>query len=160
MQQLRPAPSGAFSPTSTEASVDSSAPILRRSSESWPTFGTKDESPGWLKDNDYIIGAHAMPTYSYKGSFRLWGCLHMETMNIWTHLVGGAAFITAEIAMYKLAVSKSLGLTIGDRFSVGMSLTSGALCFALSTTFHTLRSHSYSVHHFWGRLDMVSAYSP
>ena len=40
-----------------------------------------------------------MPAYSYRRSFRLWRCLHMETMNIWTHLVGSVAFIVAGIAL-------------------------------------------------------------
>lgn len=96
-----------------------------------------------------------MPTYSYKRSFRLWRCLHMETMNIWTHLVGSAAFIATGITLYNYAVySKALSLTAGDKFAFGISITSAALCFGLSTTFHTLRSHSYHVHHFWGRLDI------
>ena len=54
----------------------------------WPRIATRDEIPGWLRDNDYIIRGHPMPTFSYKKSFRLWRCLHMETMNIWTHFLG------------------------------------------------------------------------
>jgi hypothetical protein len=49
----------------------------------WHTITTKDQIPGWLRGNDYIVGGHPMPTHSYKRSFRLWRSLHMETMNIW-----------------------------------------------------------------------------
>ncbi|KAF2274460.1 HlyIII-domain-containing protein [Westerdykella ornata] len=147
-----------LSPTSrnTDSSFGSASPILAKHNNDpyWPTIATKDEIPGWLKDNDYIIGGHPMPTYSYKRSFRLWRCLHMETMNIWTHLIGSGAFVAAGIILYNHAVSRSLYLSVGDKFAFGIQMTAGAICFALSTIFHTLRSHSYNVHHFWGRLDI------
>lgn len=120
----------------------------------WPLIVTKDLIPGWLRDNDYIIGGHPMPTYSYRHSFRLWRCLHMETMNIWTHLVGCTLFVATGVGLSSYARSYSLSVSTGDKFAFGISITSAALCFALSTTFHTLRSHSYHVHHFWGRLDI------
>jgi adiponectin receptor len=143
--------------TTTNASILSSAPILHGKKDKgpyWPTIGTKDDIPTWLQDNDYIVGGHPMPTYSYQRSFRLWRCLHMETMNIWTHLIGGVAFIGAGITLHRYAVSKSLDLTTGDKFAFGISMTAAAMCFGLSTTFHTLRSHSYDVHHRWGRFDI------
>ena len=122
----------------------------------WPTIATKDDIPGWLRDNEYILTGHPMPTYSYRRSFRLWRCLHMETMNIWTHLVGSVAFLSAGVGLY--VHSKSLlpkwEPSGGDLFAFGISILSAALCFALSTTFHTLRSHSYNIHHFWGRMDI------
>ncbi|KAF2501316.1 Hly-III related protein, partial [Lophium mytilinum] len=120
----------------------------------WPIFASKDTIPIWLRDNDYIVGGHSMPTYSYKRSFRLWRCVHMETMNIWTHLIGSVAFVTTGSTLYNYAASKSLILSAGDNFAFGISITAAAACFGLSTTFHTLRSHSYNVHHSWGRLDI------
>ncbi|QIX01426.1 hypothetical protein AMS68_006943 [Peltaster fructicola] len=121
----------------------------------WPLIATKDQIPAWLRDNDFIITGHPMPTYSYARSFRLWRCLHMETMNIWTHLLGSAGFVVLGLSGYALGRTwTSSTLTPGDRFAFGLSLTSAALCFGLSTTFHTLRSHSYHVHHFWGKMDI------
>lgn len=121
----------------------------------WPTIANKDQIPGWLRDNDYIITGHPMPTYSYMKSFRLWRCLHMETMNIWTHFLGSAAFIATGFTLYGHASSLPVPkLQTGDKFAFGISLTAAAVCFGLSATFHTLRSHSYNVHHFWGRMDI------
>jgi len=122
----------------------------------WPAIATKDQIPGWLRDNDYIVGGHPMPTYSYKRSFRLWRCLHMETMNIWTHFLGSAAFVAAGFTLYNYArASSSLKLSMGDTFAFGISITAAAVCFGLSATFHTLRSHSYNIHHLWGRMDIL-----
>lgn len=78
----------------------------------------------------------------------------METMNIWTHIFGCIAFVIIGIVLHNHASAESLQPTIGDKFAFGISITTGAVCFGLSTTFHTLRSHSYNVHHFWGRLDI------
>jgi len=121
----------------------------------WPSIATKDQIPGWLRDNEYIITGHPMPTYSYRRSFRLWRCLHMETMNIWTHLLGFAAF--AAVGFYLYGHTRTLSTlkpSSGDLFAFGVLITSAVLCFGLSATFHTLRSHSYNVHHFWGRMDI------
>lgn len=121
-------------------------------SASWPLIGTKDQIPQWLRDNDYIFTGHPMPTHSYRRSLRLWRCLHMETMNIWTHLVGSAGFAFG----IGLLVHGHNGIVMhrGDYFAFGSSLIAATVCFGLSAAFHTLRSHSYHVHHFWGRMDI------
>ncbi|KAF2689298.1 hypothetical protein K458DRAFT_439670 [Lentithecium fluviatile CBS 122367] len=90
----------------------------------WPVLATKDDIPAWLQNNEYIITGHPIPANSYKLSFHLWRCLHMETMDIWTH---------------------STGMKTGNAFAFGIFLSSAALCFALSAAFYTLRSHSYKV---------------
>ncbi|TKX27627.1 putative ADIPOR-like receptor 1 [Elsinoe australis] len=125
-------------------------------SQYWPEIVSKEDIPGWLRDNDYLLTGHPMPTYSYRKSFRLWRCLHMETMNIWTHLLGSASFIAAGIGLYRTSITSSMGsLGTGDKFAFGISITAATVCFGLSTTFHTLRSHSYNVHHFWGKMDIL-----
>ena len=122
----------------------------------WPLIASKDDIPEWLRDNDYIINGHPMPTYSYRRSFRLWQCLHMETVNIWTHFLGSAAFVTISVTFYQYtSASRGLSWSRGDLFAFGISLFAAAVCFGLSATFHTLRSHSYNVHHFWGKMDIL-----
>jgi Predicted membrane protein, hemolysin III homolog len=114
----------------------------------WPNIGNKEQIPGWLRDNYYILEGHPMPTYSYKRSLRLWRCLHMETMNIWTHLLGSITFIAVGFSLNRsVSLSKELGFTTGDVFAFGSFLASATICFGLSAGFHTLRSHSYNMHH-------------
>ncbi|GAM88240.1 hypothetical protein ANO11243_062730 [Dothideomycetidae sp. 11243] len=139
------------------ASGGSSSPLNKPGlSLYWPLIGTKDKIPGWLRNNDYIVTGHPMPTYSYRKSFRLWRCLHMETLNIWTHLVGTAGFVAAAMSLHHFGFGQAhVAMTTGDRFAFGLSMTAAAVCFGLSTTFHTLRSHSYNVHHLWGKMDIL-----
>ncbi|CAG7920203.1 unnamed protein product [Penicillium olsonii] len=117
----------------------------------WPSIASKDQIPGWLRDNDYILKGHPMPTYSYQRSFRLWRCLHMETMNIWTHLLGSLGFTAVAFTL----IAKGLDFSCGDTFAFGAFLASVTICFGLSAGFHTLRSHSYKIHHLWGKMDIL-----
>ena len=145
-------------PASLIPPADRDAPNLGKRSgrqSYWPSIGTKDQIPGWLRDNDFIIDGHPLPTYSYLRSLRLWYCLHMETMNIWTHLIGSVAFVATGFTFFKFTADHTtLQLSTGDNFAFGLSLASAVICFGLSATFHTLRSHSFHVHHFWGRMDI------
>ena len=122
----------------------------------WPRIANRDDLPKWLRDNDYILTGHPMPTHSYKKSYRLWRCLHMETMNIWTHIFGSTAFIATGIGLMSYARNSTpFQPSVYDILAFGSSITSAAMCFGLSATFHTLRSHSYDVHHFWGKMDIL-----
>ncbi|OBT39968.1 hypothetical protein VE00_09995 [Pseudogymnoascus sp. WSF 3629] len=42
----------------------------------------------------------------------------------------------------------------GDKLAFGSSIAVATVCFGLSATFHTLRSHSHKVHHFWEKMDI------
>ena len=143
--------------SSESRNVDSPATSKKPDSDSyWPTIGSKEQIPAWLRDNDYILEGHPMPTYSYLKSLRLWRCLHMETMNIWTHLLGSMAFIAVSFALKHFAsASKNFNFTRGDLLAFGSFLASATICFSLSAGFHTLRSHSYNIHHLWGRMDIL-----
>lgn len=146
-----------YQPMSSDKKDDTAHPadrsIEQPSNNYWPTIAHRDSIPKWLRDNDFILTGHPMPTNSYPKSFRLWRCLHMETMNIWTHFLGSAAFVaTGAMLYYEIKQTKP---TTGDIFAFGASISSAAICFGLSATFHTLRSHSYNVHHFWGKMDIL-----
>ncbi|CAJ2506534.1 Uu.00g006640.m01.CDS01 [Anthostomella pinea] len=121
----------------------------------WPQIGTKDQIPIWLRDNDFIIFNHPLPTNSSRRSLRLWRCLHMETLNIWTHALGSLSFLAVGIfflSNYAHAPDNcnlQPQLSTSDLFAFSTCLTAATICFGLSAAFHTPRSHSYTVHHFW-----------
>ncbi|OBT72584.1 hypothetical protein VF21_08162 [Pseudogymnoascus sp. 05NY08] len=97
----------------------------------WPTITTKDQIPGWLRDNDYIVDGHPMPTYSVPG-------------------LRGDCICSIQTC---LGLQKPY-LSTGDKLAFGSSIAAATVCFGFSATFHTLRSHSYKVHHFWGKMDI------
>ncbi|KAF2127846.1 HlyIII-domain-containing protein [Dothidotthia symphoricarpi CBS 119687] len=144
------------STTTTEPPIASFSPISRNANKDpyWPTIANIHHIPEWLKDQDYIVEGHPMPTHSYRRSFRLLRCLHTETINIWTHLVGSAALVMTGIALYDYAISNSLPSDLGDKFAFGISIIAGIACFGISAVFHTFRSHSREVHVFWRKWDV------
>lgn len=72
------------------------------------------------------------------------------------HFLGSAASVATYFTLYSYTrPSSTLRPSIGDEFAFGTSITAAAVCFGLSATFHTLRSHSYSIHHFWGKMDIL-----
>ena len=74
-----------------------------------------------------------------------------------TQFLGSAAFVTVGVTFcHYTSASRGLPWGVGDVFAFGISLSAAALCFGLSATFHILRGHSYKVHHFWGKLDILS----
>lgn len=80
----------------------------------------------------------------------------METMSIWTHVLGSAAFVAAGLPLYTSTSRRGHGASsFGDEVAFASSITSAAICFGLSSTFHILRAHSYNVHHFWGKMDIL-----
>ena len=119
----------------------------------WPTIADWDSVPLWLRDSEYIKTGHPLPTFSYRKSFRLWRCIHNETANIYTHFVGSALSVATGLTF--LGLASSIKATRGDCFTFGLYFTAAATCFGFSAIFHTLRSHSYRIHHLWGRMDIL-----
>ena len=75
-----------------------------------------------------------MPTYSYKRLLRLWRCLHIETMNIWTHLLGSMAFIAVGFELnHTVPRSQDLNFDRGAVFAFGPFTASATICFGLSS---------------------------
>lgn len=75
---------------------------------------------------------------------------------VYTHLIGSPlALVTGGILIYQVSNNSWSNPSIGDRLSFGIYLTATSICFGFSAMFHTLRSHSYHVHHLWGRMDIL-----
>jgi adiponectin receptor len=162
-QRQGPAPDRNRNRNGKEVSITKEPENLKAEDVSpyWPILAPHTHLPAWLQDNDYIINYHPMPTNTYARSFRLLRCLHMETINIWTHLLGSVAFLVAAMATLpslSSSASTAASSTSSNKpylFPLLIFLAASSLCFSLSATFHTLRSHSYTVHHFWGRMDLL-----
>jgi adiponectin receptor len=145
----------AFEPDSPSDSAPKSPKSLQ--DPYWPTIAHIDLVPLWLRDNDFILTGHPLPTLSLRKSFRLWCCLHNESVNIYSHFLGSAFSIATGLTLlgYVDASSSYPTAATGDRFAFASFFAAVVTCFGASATFHTLRSHSYNVHHFWGRMDIL-----
>lgn len=107
-----------------------------------------DEQPDWLKDNKYLRCGHRRPTYSFVTCTRSIFQLHNETVNIWTHLLGGLYF-----AHLCLQLINSSTLVSSDKWVFGLFLLSATACHLFSTIYHTFSCHSQSVSRVCCRMD-------
>lgn len=107
-----------------------------------------NEQPEWLKDNKFLHCGHRRPTYSYITCTRSIFQLHNETVNIWTHLLGGFYF-----AHLCLCIFGSTNLAYADKWVIGLFLFSATTCHIMSTLYHIFNCHSEQISHVFSRLD-------
>lgn len=108
--------------------------------------------PEWLQDNDFLHTGHRPPLPSFAACFKSIFRVHTETGNIWTHMIGCAAFIG--IAAYFLTRPHDdvqwIDKVVFLPFFVG-----AVACLGLSFAFHTLHCHSERVGKIFSKLDYV-----
>ncbi|GFO23192.1 adiponectin receptor protein [Plakobranchus ocellatus] len=106
--------------------------------------------PDWLKDNDFLLRGHRVPTNSFMACFKSIFRIHTETGNIWTHLLGMIAFLG--IAAYFLT-RPSIEIQWQEKAVFSAFFMGAILCMTFSWVFHTVYCHSERVGRFFNKLD-------
>ncbi|GFS11033.1 adiponectin receptor protein, partial [Elysia marginata] len=106
--------------------------------------------PDWLKDNDFLLRGHRVPTNSFLACFKSIFRIHTETGNIWTHLLGMIAFLG--IASYFLT-RPSIEIQWQEKAVFSAFFMGAILCMTFSWVFHTVYCHSERVGRFFNKLD-------
>lgn len=106
--------------------------------------------PDWLKDNDFLLRGHRVPTNSFIACFKSIFRIHTETGNIWTHLLGMIAFLG--IAAYFLT-RPSIEIQWQEKAVFSAFFMGAILCLGFSWVFHTVYCHSERVGRFFNKLD-------
>ncbi|KAF2454281.1 hemolysin-III related-domain-containing protein [Lineolata rhizophorae] len=105
------------------------------------------ELPEWLQGgNELTLTGYRPITESVYECVLSWFYLHNESVNIWSHFLGAVLFaclpcyiFTTEIPP-RYAVASTADVTVFSVYLFGV-----AICFCLSTAFHTLTNHSARV---------------
>lgn len=105
------------------------------------------EQPEWLGDNRFLHCGHRRPTYSFLICTRSIFQLHNETVNIWTHLIGGFYFAHLCFQLYHSILPPL------DKWVIGLFLLSATICHIMSTLYHTFNCHSENVSKICSRMD-------
>src|SRR4051812_20901269 len=61
-----------------------------------------DDLPSWQQDNHYIHSGYRPASNSFKRSFASLGYLHNESVNIYSHLMGGFSFTITGAILYQV----------------------------------------------------------
>ena len=107
-----------------------------------------NEQPDWLRDNEFLKSAYRRPTYSFITCTRSMFQLHNETVNIWTHLIGGLYFAHLCLQIFNSTILFPL-----DKWIIGSFLISATICHIMSTVYHTFNCHSEHVSRVCSRMD-------
>ncbi len=130
----------------------SQTPIIPRRSQSLRLW---EEIPSWQQDNEYILSGYRQATGSLKRCFQSLGYIHNETVNIYSHIIGAAIFLTAPVYTYRALYLRYPLADQADIFVFSTFFYGVSTCFILSAIYHIISNHSPRVQKFGNQLDYL-----
>ncbi|KAL2021342.1 hypothetical protein VTK56DRAFT_7313 [Thermocarpiscus australiensis] len=112
-----------------------------------------DELPAWRRDNAYIRSGYRRTSHSVRASLASLGYLHNESVNIWSHLLGAAAFAAGGALLHALLAPRYESASDADVLAFACFFAGAFLCLGMSATYHTLSNHSPEVARWGNKLD-------
>lgn len=114
-----------------------------------------DEIHSWQQDNEYILSSYRQATGSFTRCFGSLGYTHNETVNIYSHVIGAAIFLTAPIYTYQALYHRYSLATQADIFVFSTFFYGVSTCFLLSAIYHIISNHSSKVQRLGNQLDYL-----
>ncbi|KAK3316528.1 mPR-typeG-protein-coupled receptor [Apodospora peruviana] len=104
----------------------------------------------WQQSNEFLLSGYREPSGSVIGSVKSICQLHNETVNIYSHLIGGLVFALLPIYFRFVYDPSATDLLVVAIYTSGV-----AICFFLSALYHILDNHSHAVSAFFNQLDYI-----
>lgn len=114
-----------------------------------------DDLPSWQQDNHYIHSGYRPASNSFQKSFGSLAYLHNESVNIYSHLLGGLAFSIIGLFLYTSIASRYETASSADITAFAFFFAGAALCLGMSGTYHAISNHSPLVAKLGNKLDYV-----
>ena len=112
-----------------------------------------DDLPAWRRDNAYILSGYRRSTASFADCFSSLGYLHNETVNIYSHLLGAAAFLSCAAFALSVVAPRYETASASDVLVFGCFFAGAVLCLGMSATYHAVLNHSEGVSRWGNKLD-------
>ncbi|KAK7959103.1 uncharacterized protein PG986_003957 [Apiospora aurea] len=94
-----------------------------------------------------LTGERRQETGSWRDCLRSWTYLHNETVSIFSHVVGALLFLSLPWHIFRAEIPPRYAVaTTADIVVCSIYFGGVAVCFTLSTIFHTFMSHSPTVY--------------
>lgn len=116
---------------------------------------TWDEIHSWQQDNEYILSGYRPASYSFRKSYASLGYIHNETINIYSHVIGAAIFLSMPIYTYRALYLRYPQATAADVVVFSTFFYGVSICFFLSATYHIIGNHSPNIQKFGNQLDYL-----
>lgn len=114
-----------------------------------------DDLPAWRRDNAFILSGYRPDSNSYIDSFVSLGYLHNESVNIWSHLIGGICFLLTGLFLYCEVAPRYISATSSDELVFACFFAGAVACLGMSATYHALSNHSPAVSRVGNKLDYI-----
>ncbi|KAG8158848.1 hypothetical protein KVR01_011291 [Diaporthe batatas] len=98
------------------------------------------------RGSDHIQTGYRRACGNVKGCLLSWTYIHNETVNIWSHILGALVFTSLTALVLTEIPARYHAATAADFAVCSTYFVGVAVCFALSTAFHTLMAHSEAVY--------------
>lgn len=150
-----------MAPKSTQLPISSQPrslplpPSMARQEKGYPDLLSYDEIPEWYQDNEYIRYGYRPVSNSARTSFASWLYIHNESINIYSHLIPAIGFLLGEWYIHQALHSKYRHIQVPDHLILAIFLLAATVCLGLSSTYHTMISHSERMEALWLRLDLT-----
>ncbi|KAK7993956.1 transcription Factor IIF- Rap30/Rap74- interaction [Apiospora arundinis] len=104
-------------------------------------------SPWRQEGSEHIRTGYRRETASWKDCLWSWTYLHNETVSIFSHVVGALLFLSLPYHIFHTEIPPRYAVaTAADMVVCSVYFGGVAICFTLSTIFHTFMSHSPTVY--------------
>jgi adiponectin receptor len=114
-----------------------------------------DELESWQQDNHYITSGYRPASNSFKKSLASLGYLHNESVNIYSHLIGGLGFTILGAILGAVIIPRYDTIQKSDVLAFSCFFLGAALCLGMSATYHMISNHSPAVAKIGNKLDYV-----
>lgn len=114
---------------------------------------TFDELPAWCQDNPHIRYGYRPVCHSAFACIQSLLYLHNESINIYTHLLPALIIILGQNELYNQITRRFPEATSMDRLIFNFNIIAALVTALLSSTYHTLMNHSFSISALCLRID-------
>ncbi|MCJ1288725.1 hypothetical protein MMC34_000254 [Xylographa carneopallida] len=137
------------------AVVDETTKLKDQSKQAIQSLLTFEDLPEWMQGDPYIRGGYRKQLNSLTECFESLFYLHNESVNIWSHLLGGVFFfallLTADYSIFHTVPE----IALSDAVAVQFYLAGATGCLFLSAFYHCTTSHSHEVSRRYLKLDYL-----
>ncbi|KAI5924221.1 hemolysin-III channel protein-like protein Izh2 [Camillea tinctor] len=103
----------------------------------------RDLSPWRQHGSDHLQTGYRTECASVRMCFHSWTYIHNDTVNIYSHVIGAIVFLVLPLYIFSSEVPPRYEIaTVTDVLVCSTYFLGVAVCFILSTLFHTFMSHS------------------
>ncbi|TEY85322.1 hypothetical protein BOTCAL_0014g00520 [Botryotinia calthae] len=111
--------------------------------------------PDWMQKDAHITRGYRTGTKSFRACFHSLWYLHNESVDTWSHLISGTAFLAMLLWSFLPALHGQSDTPAGPLHAARCQLVATTICLYLSAFYHCVSCHSFHVSKICLKLDYL-----